>query len=60
MICEREETNDGWWTCHRCGSLWSDMLAGTGWLPLACPHRKSPDYNPQPGQIDHIVLGAKS
>jgi hypothetical protein len=35
--CERQPDGPGYWICHRCGSLWSDMLAGTGWHPLSCP-----------------------
>ena len=57
MTCERRINAPGEWICDRCGSLWSDMLAGTGWLPLSCPGRKSADYAPQPGRFDDIALG---
>jgi len=39
MKCQREETNDGMWTCHRCQAIWTFMLADTGWLPLECCER---------------------
>jgi hypothetical protein len=36
--CQRHQIEGGW-ECHHCGSLWSDMLMGIGWLPLSCPER---------------------
>lgn len=38
-VCQRDLDSDGFWICHRCGSMWSDMLMGLGWLPLSCPSR---------------------
>lgn len=37
--CERRRHDDKEWICDRCGSLWTEMLNGTGWLPLACVER---------------------
>lgn len=37
-VCQRHSIEGGW-ECHYCGSLWSDMLMGLGWLPLSCPDR---------------------
>jgi len=38
--CEKKPDSNGYWICHRCGSLWSEMLSGTGWIPLSCPDRE--------------------
>jgi hypothetical protein len=39
MICRREQDARGYWICHFCESLWTDMLAQTGWLPSECPEK---------------------
>lgn len=38
QTCKRRKDGADW-ICDRCGSLWSDMLHGLGWLPLSCPNR---------------------
>jgi hypothetical protein len=38
--CGRFIGTDGYLVCDRCGSMWSPLLHGTGWLPLSCPDRK--------------------
>lgn len=55
-LCFREETNDidAEWRCHRCQSQWSDEWSGVGWLPLSCPLRRLPSYDPQPGKYDDL------
>jgi hypothetical protein len=50
--CKKERNGADEWICHRCGSLWTDMLAGTGWLPLSCPGRQDERYEPEPGAFD--------
>jgi hypothetical protein len=50
--CERRTDGSGEWICDRCKSLWTDMLAGTGWLPLSCPDRAN-DYRPQPAKWEY-------
>lgn len=37
--CQRRQHGNNEWICDRCGSLWTEMLNGTGWLPLACVER---------------------
>jgi hypothetical protein len=37
--CERWVGSDGYLVCDRCGSMWSQLLHGLGWLPLSCPDR---------------------
>lgn len=37
--CNRFLGGDGYWVCDRCGSMWSSLLHGVGWLPLSCPDR---------------------
>jgi len=37
--CQRKPDSNGWWICHRCGSMWSDMVSELGWLPLSCSER---------------------
>jgi hypothetical protein len=37
--CQKKPDNNGYWICHRCGSMWSEMLSDTGWIPLSCPAR---------------------
>lgn len=44
--CQRFVGSDGYLICHRCGSLWSPLLHGTGWLPLSCTDRPAvPEYD---------------
>jgi hypothetical protein len=38
--CQRFIGSDGYLVCDRCGSMWSPLLHGLGWLPLSCPDRK--------------------
>jgi hypothetical protein len=30
---------EGWWECHRCGSLWTGAMMGEWWRPLSCSER---------------------
>jgi hypothetical protein len=46
--CQRHQIQGGW-ECHRCGSLWSDMLMGLGWFPLSCPERTRAASEPSHG-----------
>lgn len=43
MICEKQRHGADEWICDRCRSLWTDMLAETGWFPDACPSRARPE-----------------
>lgn len=52
--CAKQPDGKGWWICHACGSMWSDMVSGLGWLPLSCPGREP--YSPhvlQPKDSSH-------
>lgn len=40
--CQRFVGSDGYLICDRCGSVWSPLLHGLGWLPLSCPERAVP------------------
>lgn len=40
--CHKRPDSNGYWICDYCGSLWTEMLCGTGWLPLSCPDRPLP------------------
>lgn len=39
VTCERRKRGDHEYICDHCGSLWTDLLHETGWLPLSCPDR---------------------
>jgi hypothetical protein len=39
--CQKRREPNGWLVCHRCGSIWSDMVSGIGWIRLSCPDRAS-------------------
>lgn len=39
VTCGRRKHGDHEYICDRCGSLWTDLLHETGWLPLSCPDR---------------------
>lgn len=40
IICPRWVGHSGYLVCDRCGSMWSPMLHGLGWLPLSCVDRR--------------------
>lgn len=37
--CHKKPDSNNYWICHYCGSMWSDMVSGLGWIPLSCPDR---------------------
>lgn len=37
--CQKRIGDDGYSICDYCGSMWSPLLCGLGWLPLSCPDR---------------------
>jgi hypothetical protein len=49
QVCAKQPDGNGWWICHACGSMWSDMVSGLGWLPLSCPGREHPPQTCNPG-----------
>jgi len=38
--CQKKPDSNGYWLCHQCGSMWSEMVSGLRWIPLSCPDRK--------------------
>lgn len=42
LRCARFVGHSGDMVCDICGSMWSPLLHGLGWLPLSCPDRPQP------------------
>ena len=39
--CEKRRNAADEWICDRCESLWTDLLAETGWRPAECREREA-------------------